>query len=347
MRVYSLLVQTMVEALTADSIDGALALKRAGGGLPEKLSEQPWVPMAVWDQLLIQAATLSPDPAYGLVNGTSVAWARLAPFAMLALNAPSLRHILRDLMRFQPLLSDQNETLLVEAWGHAWLRLQPLAIDPRARVFRAESTVMGLVILLRLIGARAEDIIRINFDYPAPAHAQRYDIELGAPVFFGQPDIAIQFAPRLLDAVLPGRDQALYAVIRGRAETALSALRAPHGDVAYEVRRWLISTLPRTPGMDEAAAQLGISKRSLRRELYRVNIKFNQLLQDCQRVQAEELIARGDMSFDQVAQASGFTSKAAFFRAFRRWTDMTPTDWRIHHLRTAAPRDQTVPQAPG
>lgn len=337
MRIDASMVRIMVDVLTMDGLDGVRLLKEAGCERIETLSEQPWAPMALWDRLLIAASDAAPDPAYGLTHGASMAWAQLFPFAMLAMHAPSLRQMVRDFDRFQPLLSDRPETTLVESGIVAKIVIQPMAQAPRARMFRAEAAAMGVVLLLRLSGARVGDIGRIGFDHPAPAHASRYEDILAAPVLFGQSELAVHFASRLLDLPLRGRDPALYAQVQGRAEAALAARRGPHGDIGRVLREMLIQRLPATPGLAEAAAYLTLSERSLRRELHRLDVRYSELLQECQRARAEQLIARGDLSFAQVAEAVGFRSTDAFFRAFRRWTNMTPTGWREHHRSAAAP----------
>jgi AraC-like DNA-binding protein len=52
------------------------------------------------------------------------------------------------------------------------------------------------------------------------------------------------------------------------------------------------------------------------------------LTQECQRLTAERLLAEAQMPIKQIAEAVGFGSVHSFHRAFRRWSGLTPTDWR-------------------
>jgi AraC-like DNA-binding protein len=52
------------------------------------------------------------------------------------------------------------------------------------------------------------------------------------------------------------------------------------------------------------------------------------LAQECQRLMAERLLAEGKLPLKQVAEALGFSSVHSFHRAFRRWSGVTPSDWK-------------------
>jgi AraC-like DNA-binding protein len=52
------------------------------------------------------------------------------------------------------------------------------------------------------------------------------------------------------------------------------------------------------------------------------------LLQECQRVKTEQLLAQGRLPIKQIADEVGFSSVQSFHRAFRRWSGQTPQAWR-------------------
>ena len=67
-----------------------------------------------------------------------------------------------------------------------------------------------------------------------------------------------------------------------------------------------------------ASSSLAPGMRSSRRSLA--------LLRDSRRALAVQLLARGDHSVKQIAQALGFSSPGCFHRAFRRWLGATPRE---------------------
>jgi AraC-like DNA-binding protein len=129
---------------------------------------------------------------------------------------------------------------------------------------------------------------------------------------------------------------------RTRAELLLAAQQAG-SDIAEQVRQSLLSRLPRLSSVQETAAHLGISDRRLRRQLQALGLTHSDLLQQCQHLVAERLLADQTRSLKQVADALGFASVSTFHRAFRRWAGMTPSDWRAH--RETPSRESPAPSS--
>ena len=99
-------------------------------------------------------------------------------------------------------------------------------------------------------------------------------------------------------------------------------------DVAERVRQWLLQAFPRQPTVAETAAHLGLQERALRRHLLLLGTSHAALMQECQQLVAERLLAEGRMPLKQIAEALGFLSVHSFHRAFRRWSGVTPSAWR-------------------
>jgi AraC-like DNA-binding protein len=78
----------------------------------------------------------------------------------------------------------------------------------------------------------------------------------------------------------------------------------------------------------DAARHLGMSERTLRRQLSQLGTSYADLVQQTQQLLAERLLAEQRLSIKQVADELGFASVSTFHRAFRRWTGHTPAGWQ-------------------
>lgn len=89
-------------------------------------------------------------------------------------------------------------------------------------------------------------------------------------------------------------------------------------------RLWRIFEQVVTAGRPQSAAakRLGMSERSLRRQLAAENSSFTQLMDRWRQEQAGTLLYA--MSDDQLAMRLGFRDTNAFRRAFRRWNGKSP-----------------------
>jgi len=70
-----------------------------------------------------------------------------------------------------------------------------------------------------------------------------------------------------------------------------------------------------------------MSERSLHRRLSEIDRSYQDVLDTFRRAEAERLLGSRRVGMAAIALALGFADQSAFTRAFRRWTNMTPTAW--------------------
>jgi AraC-like DNA-binding protein len=96
-----------------------------------------------------------------------------------------------------------------------------------------------------------------------------------------------------------------------------------------KIQHLLIQEMPEKPfTASETAGQLGLSERSLYRELQQQGTSFRQLRDQALSQKARQLLSNQNVSIAEVAFLLGFSENAAFYRAFKRWTGRTPLDYR-------------------
>jgi len=120
----------------------------------------------------------------------------------------------------------------------------------------------------------------------------------------------------------------LFTVLRSQAERALERV-AVGLRPADQVKRYLLARpAARIPDISTAARDLGLSVRSLRRRLAADATSYRSLVQATLEVSAGHLLRDPQRSIQETAGALGFANVGAFHRAFRRWTGMTPVQYR-------------------
>ena len=84
--------------------------------------------------------------------------------------------------------------------------------------------------------------------------------------------------------------------------------------------------------IEDIAASLGISSRTLQRNLTAEGTKFNQELQNVQKILAFGYFKNPEMTTEDVTYLLGYSEVSSFSRAFKKWTGQTISEYRnLHH----------------
>jgi len=71
-----------------------------------------------------------------------------------------------------------------------------------------------------------------------------------------------------------------------------------------------------------------MSARTLQRRLAAAGLSYHALLDTVRRETAERCVADAELSLGEIAYLVGYSEPAAFHRAFKRWTGVTPQAYR-------------------
>lgn len=165
-----------------------------------------------------------------------------------------------------------------------------------------------------------------EFTFPRPDYIERFEPELPGHFRFDQPANRLMFSAQALDLPLSMADPAAQRLAQEQCERELSSLsRDPH--LIAQVRRESIRErgfLTQT----EVAKRLHISERTLKRRLAQLDTSFAEILEEERRERALLLLRNLELSIEEIADRLGYTDPANFSRAFRRWTQTTPRNYR-------------------
>ena len=81
-------------------------------------------------------------------------------------------------------------------------------------------------------------------------------------------------------------------------------------------------------GLENVAEEFGISGRTLQRNLSAENTSFNQLVKDIQKIMTFNYLEAKELSINEIAYLVGYTELSSFYRAFKKWTGKTVSQYR-------------------
>lgn len=191
-----------------------------------------------------------------------------------------------------------------------------------------EETLAGWVSFGRWISGLDIAPTEVRFQHPAPLDTGEHARIFRCPVHFGQADNALVFPKRLLAAPLGQADAQVRATLDAYAERLLRELRQGH-NVFDRARLALAGQLgERVPDLEQLAALLQLSPRTLQRRLREAGLSFSQLLDETRQQLVLHYLRDPTLELADIAFFVGFSEPGSLVRAFRRWTGQSPADYR-------------------
>lgn len=314
-----------------------VALREAGishaevlsiAGLPRGLFETPGQRLSVPEYFALWSAIrhVSGDPNIGIRLARAVQPDRTEPLFLAILSAPDVGGALEVLAAYKRILTPEdlelrrNETLETIEVVYVWPDGEP----PPALV----DVELAFILEMCRRGTRTPDLA------PRSIHLRRERLEDGAEhaahfrcsIHCAAPANAIVFAledtTRRLSTHNPPLADALAPYIRANTPPS------PRSAIA-RVRSVIAERLNgRRPSLSAVGKELAMSTRALQRLLKENGTSFRALLDDVRNERAMSYLRATRFSDGEVAFLLGFEDPSSFYRAFRAWNGVSPSEFR-------------------
>nr|WP_256590863.1 AraC family transcriptional regulator [Pseudomonas sp. ERMR1:02] len=162
---------------------------------------------------------------------------------------------------------------------------------------------------------------------PEPADAHQWHKVFRSPVYFSTDEDRLEFALTDFDSHLDDANPELAE----HNETVLKRTLAQLKPLTWErkVRDAIEEQLPEgEPSAEHIAKALHLSLRSLQRHLADEGCRFDTLLNESRENLALLHLRDPHCSLSEISYLLGFADTSSFSRAFKRWTGMTPGQFR-------------------
>jgi AraC-like DNA-binding protein len=312
--------------------DPARLAAAAGIGLADVADDEARFSQAALLTLWREGALATNDDAFGLHVAEFMQ--HHTPGNVLAYavhSSATLGEALRRGMRYAHLIHGAMELQLSadEAARLAVSNRHPLGTNRHG----IECALLTSVFLGRKGTAQPFALRHVAFRHAAPASTAEHERLFAAPLRFNADVDEIVFERALLEAPMLRADPELGK----RLERVLDELAERVGDRGFlgRVCRVVAAELDSgVPTVEDVAARLGMSTRSLQRRLQDdCGTSYQALVNELRRDLSLRYLGDPAITIAEVTFLVGFTEVSAFHRAFRRWTGQTPSEYRSQQQR--------------
>ncbi|MCW5898683.1 MAG: AraC family transcriptional regulator [Flavobacteriales bacterium] len=327
---------TIVRPIIMAAVDAGATLAEicAAAGIDPALVSDPQARVTLEQRYAILAACerSSGEPHLGLIAGQSASPMILGLAGHLMETSATMRDALHGMVAFASTFSQQISFRIEEDHGRFALVIEPTPLweesSPGTVAMPVDLIMSSAVFLFKLLGGRHIRPLVAEFRREPPKDQDRFEETLRVrPTWRASRDrIVVSSA----DADLPviGHNPELNLHFQRMLETQLAGIAQERG-VRDEVRRVILQHFKfLLPSLTEVAKLLHVTPRTLQRKLAAEGTSFQRVADEVRHDLSKGMLANQRLTVSEVAYKLGYAEPAAFQRAFKQWTGLTPKNYR-------------------
>lgn len=276
------------------------------------------------------AVRLVPDPITPFLVGQKMHLSAYGMYGYALMCSVTLRDFFDEGVKYHELATptvviEWREEAGAAIWSFPRLTSPEFSADLQ-RFLLEQQFVQHAVHLKDVAGPACRPLVA-KVSHPAPPHADHYERFLGCPVVFSAPACELHYDAGILDQPTQLSHKLTSTLMQATCERLLGQAKTSLG-VSGEVYQILMARPGQLPTMEEVAVMVHMNERTLRRKLEVEGTSFGGIVDDVRASLATEYLRTTKMKTEHIAALIGFSDAANFRRAFKRWTGMSPSEFR-------------------
>jgi AraC-like DNA-binding protein len=330
-------IANIIQYASQQGVDRRKLLAILDKELEELNDESLTFDTGTYNQVMELATELSRDPSIGLHFGEYQSLSAAGLTLQIVQSSRTVEEALYYIVEFANLgcqalpfrLEEQAEEWEMSLHPNAaWLAQSPVAV---------RQTMDGMVVFtlreFHTLTRRRFYPRRIHFFYPRPENFREYERIFQCPIRYDQPYTALYLDKKHVSEPVITSDYTLLQMLVQYAEKKLSSLQEESG-FAQIVRQSIINMVkPQFPTIEQVAANLNLSVRSLQRRLSEEDLTFSTVLEELKRQFALDYLQNERLSIKEIAYLLDYADASSFIRSFRRWMGVSPEQYRLDGVR--------------
>lgn len=328
----------LVNALDSYGIDGEEFLLDRNIQYPQSSDPSCRIELATMRQLWLDAVEVTKDPGIGLRAGTFVAPNTFSTLGLAMSSCCSVKDMLDLLCRYLQIFNTGCSMQLIEEGQETTVCIHlPKGASGQLLVshYGIDASVSAIFSVISSYNIKRLTPKGVTLPYAEPENASLYSEFFDCQVAFGGDDLLLQYESVQIQQTIPGGNEAIAKSAEALVITALEQIK--NDGITRKVRTTLIKLLGESQAtIKNVASALNTSPRTLHRRLDEKNTSFRELLDSVRQEQAMEQMKNTRLTVEDIGLQLGFSSHSNYSRAFKRWTGITPRDFRNNLVQLTA-----------
>jgi AraC-like DNA-binding protein len=328
-------IGNIIQFAAQQGVDRSGLLAITGKSLEALNDDQLEFESSVYNQIIERAVAEARNPQLGLQLGASLSLSAAGLVLQIVQSSRTIKEALQLMVTFNN-LGCQSMPFRLEQMGSEWrLSVHPDPGWARQSPLAVRHTMDGMMLFtLRQLDALTRQTYQagcVHFNYEKPADTAFYRQWIKCPIYFDQSITGIFLDSRKVEEPVVTSDYQLLKILVNYAEQKLRALNKKQG-FASQVRQAILQlATPQLPSIEQVAASLNLSVRSLQRKLKVEHFTYKSLLDELKHRAALDHLRKGELPIKEIAYLLDYAEASSFTRSFKRWEGVSPEAYRKEH----------------
>lgn len=203
---------------------------------------------------------------------------------------------------------------------------------PTTRLGHILSNATTLTVCVKMIREITQKEInpkKVSFVHKEPESNSNYSNFFNCEVNFSDRTNSIHFLTKDLDIPTAKADKSISAFLLERLEEEKKGVEKQANKLIIDITNLITDSLSSgIPSIKSISELLAMSSRTFTRRLSEAGITYRDLIKTTQLNLAKEILRDSSKSIGEIAFLTGFSEQSAFNRAFKKWTNQTPSEFR-------------------
>jgi len=192
-----------------------------------------------------------------------------------------------------------------------------------------EATFSASVVVLQAMTETDIAPTLVKFKHSPPTSMASHTQAFGCEVLFNQKENVLIYKTKDLETKTAKSDKHINRFLVDRVQEVTAGIESSILKFTNDVEQLIMEALPSgIPSVVHIAEQMGMSNRTLTRRLAEEGVTFRDIIRKTQVEIAKDLLVNSNRSIGEIAFETGFSEQSAFNRAFKRWTNLNPLEYR-------------------
>lgn len=292
------------------------------------------VRIAVYDRLWRLAVERTGDDCMGLKTIGFLSPMTFHALGLTLLAGATIRESLDRLQRYYRIISDEVRVKVLPGRQTTALCFIPFSDRPVPANASVDAFMAVSIMYARMLASESLNPEAVWFMHHSPGRLAPFTDLFKAPIVFSAEDNRIYFHNADLERPLPAANAEI--AVKNDEIAAGYLARFEKARIEDQVRAKTLSCLASgEPSLEKIARSVGMSPRTLNRQLSERGTSYREILLSVRRELALLYLRQEDLAIIDIAFRLGYGDSSNFTRAFKQWFGMSPSLYRKEQSQTS------------